>query len=112
MIRWPCFGSSPVVSVSRTSRRTQMATTRCYADLQSNARALFSVLLDRRLNLRDRAFDLVVGQIAMRSAPLGERHRLVDLGGELAHSERIGDRGLRFVGQRFRTPADDDRRQV
>src|SRR2546422_1434833 len=46
-----------VVSVSRTSRRTQMETTLCYRWRQSNARTLFSVFLNRRLNLRDRALD-------------------------------------------------------
>src|SRR5208283_5886782 len=95
MTRWPSLGSRPVVSVSRMMLRM-----------------LPAVAFDRRLDLRDRALDLVVSQIALRTLAVGQGERAIDLGLKLAQAQGLGNRRRRLVHDRLRAPADDDHGQV
>ena len=78
-----------------------MSTTRTR---EFTGRALLPILLDRRLDLGDRALDLVVGQIALDAGAIGQRQRTFELRFELAELERIGRR-RRLIGERFGTAA-------
>src|SRR5215470_3601280 len=59
---------------------------------------LLPVALDRRLDLFDRALDLVVGQVALYALAVGERERAIDFGLELAQPESLRDGRRRLVG--------------
>ena len=72
---------------------------------------LLAIFLNRRLDLRDRVLDLVVGEVALDARPIVQRERAFELRLELAGLERVGRR-RRLVGERLGSPADDDRRYV
>src|SRR6185437_3456016 len=103
MIRWSWRQSSPVVSVSRVIWRI--------GELQGRGAMLLPEFLNRRLDLRDRPLDFVLGEIACGAAAVAERHRVLEAGAEFAGPELVGDRaGL--VGEALGAPAHDDRRNV
>src|SRR4030095_9746122 len=70
------------------------------------------VALDGSLDLRDRALDLVIGQVALRSLAVGQRQRAIDFGLELAQAQSLGYRRRRLFRQRLRPPPPADDRKI